>query len=90
MSDRAEYHKQYRIKNKEKLNEYHRKYYHLNKNNNNNESKKENNIKIIKIYIIILNFLRIKKTKIKLDNKFLYIINFYFLLSFFLWSLWRS
>ena len=56
MSDRAEHHKQYRIKNKEKLNEYHRKYYHLNKNNNNNnddESKKENDIKIIKIYIII-------------------------------------
>ena len=50
MSDRAEYHKQYRIKNKEKLNECHRKYYHLNKNN---ENKKENNIKIIKIYITI-------------------------------------
>ena len=52
MPDRAEYHEQYRIKNKEKLNEYHRKYYHLYKNNN-NESKKENDIKIIKIYIII-------------------------------------
>ena len=50
MSNRSEYHEQYRLRNKDKLNEYHRKYYHLNKNN---ENKKENNIKIIKIYIII-------------------------------------
>ena len=35
MSNRSEYHKQYRLKNKDKLNKYHRKYYHLNKNNEN-------------------------------------------------------
>ena len=33
MSDRSEYHKQYRLKNKEKLNDYHKKYYHIKKNN---------------------------------------------------------
>ena len=54
MSNRSEYHKQYRIKNKNKLNEYHRNYYHLNKNND-NENKKQNNIKIISIIMIILD-----------------------------------
>ena len=33
MSNRSEYHKQYRLKNKEKLNDYHKKYYHIKKNN---------------------------------------------------------
>ena len=33
MSNRSEYHKQYRLKNKDKLNDYHKKYYHIKKNN---------------------------------------------------------
>ena len=33
MSSRSEYHKQYRLKNKDKLNDYHKKYYHIKKNN---------------------------------------------------------
>ena len=33
MSSRSEYHKQYRLRNKEKLNDYHKKYYHIKKNN---------------------------------------------------------
>ena len=33
MSNRSEYHKQYRLKNKEKLNNYHKKYYNIKKNN---------------------------------------------------------
>ena len=33
MSNRSEYHKQYRLKNKGKLNDYHKKYSHINKNN---------------------------------------------------------
>ena len=33
MSNRSEYHKQYRLRNKEKLNDYHKKYYHIKKNN---------------------------------------------------------
>ena len=33
MSNRSEYHKQYRLRNKEKLNNYHKKYYHIKKNN---------------------------------------------------------
>ena len=33
MSNRSEYHKQYRLRNKDKLNDYHKKYYHIKKNN---------------------------------------------------------
>ena len=33
MSNRSEYHKQYRLRNKENLNHYHKKYYHIKKNN---------------------------------------------------------
>ena len=32
MSNRSEYHKQYRLRNKDKLNDYHKKYYHRKKN----------------------------------------------------------
>ncbi len=41
MSNRSEYHKQYRLKNKDKLNDYHKKYYHLKKNNDNENEKME-------------------------------------------------
>ena len=34
MSNRSEYHKQYKLKNNDKLNDYHKKYYHIKKNNN--------------------------------------------------------
>ena len=40
MLNRSEYFKEYRRKNKEKLNEYHKNYYHLNKNKNKNENFK--------------------------------------------------
>ena len=33
MSNRSEYHKQNRLKNKDKLNDYHKKYYHIKRNN---------------------------------------------------------
>ena len=35
MTDRKEYQKEYRLKNKEKMNEYHKNYYHGKKNNEN-------------------------------------------------------
>ena len=33
MSNHSEYHKQYRLRNKDKFNDYHKKYYHIKKNN---------------------------------------------------------
>ena len=33
MSNRSEDHKQYRLRNKDKLNDYHKKYYHIKKHN---------------------------------------------------------
>ena len=33
MSNRSEYQRQYRLKNKDKLKDYHKKYYHIKKNN---------------------------------------------------------
>ena len=47
MSSRSEYHKQYRLKNKDKLNDYHKKYYHIKKNNDINDKQNvEQNEKI--------------------------------------------
>ena len=41
MSNRSEYHKQYRLRNKDKLNDYHKKYYHIKKNNDINDKQNE-------------------------------------------------
>ena len=51
MSNRSEYHKQYRLRNKEKLNDYHKKYYHIKKNNDidDNTNDKKINEEINKI-----------------------------------------
>ena len=38
MSERKEYQKQYRLQNKDKMNEYHKNYYHGKKNNENSGS----------------------------------------------------
>ena len=39
MSNGSEYHKQYRLRNKDKLNDYHKKYYYIRKNNDNDDKQ---------------------------------------------------
>ena len=94
MSNRSEYHKHYRLRNKEKLNDYHKKYYHIKKNNDFDDKpniEQNEKIEITTEPIKKYNYYLLQvDPHYYLDHSFYFLSPFHFSFFFNLYCLWYS